>query len=388
MSVGHRHPGTRRPLSMCLYTPSADPSGMGRHMLDLVAEYVPEHAVSFMCWPTAPGKRLLALAAGLGATTLALPHPREPAFHDVIEEFLRARRTDVFHVHVGTGRENFDGARAARAAGVPAVVQTQHLPWLLRSQAKRAPFFRGAREVDRLVAVSEALSQTYERIGVPAGEIATVPNGIGARETRPGRLAARRSLGLTPEQPVVMTVGRLVTMKGHRDLIESIPALLRRCPELVLLIVGDGHLHGPLTKQVADLGLVDRVRLLGHRRDARELLDAADVFVLPSLHEGMPLAALEAMEASLPVVATRVIGSEEVVVDGETGLLVPARNPRALSGALAQLLASPVLRAQLGHAGRRRYLAKYTRRRMAEGTLAVYSQVLASAGALPARNSR
>ena len=350
-------------------------------MLDLAAEYLPHRAVSVMCWPTAPGKRLLARAAALGATTVALPHPRDPDFRRTIVDFLHSHPTDVFHAHVGTGRENFDGARAARAAGVPAVVQTQHLPWMLSSRGKRLPFFRGLRAVDHVIGVSYALSRSYERIGVPGPVMSTVPNGVGARETAPGRAAARRELGLTPDQPVVMSVGRLITMKGHRDLVASVPVLRSRFPGLVVLIAGDGHLHHQLGKQAADLGVGDCVRLLGNRPDARQLLDAADVFVLPSLHEGMPLAALEAMEAALPVVATRVTGSEEVVVHGETGLLVPAQDPPALTRALSAVLADPDLRARLGREGRRRYLTGFTRGRMAENTLATYDRVLASVGA-------
>ena len=379
--LGDRRSGSGPPLSVCLYTPSADPSGMGKHMLDLAAEYVPELAVSLMCWPTEKGNGLLVGAAALGVTTLALPHPRDPAFRHVIVEFLHGHRADLFHVHVGSGRENRDGARAARAAGVPAVVQTQHQPWLHSSPGRRVPFFQGLREVDHLIAVSEALGRTYERIGVPTGRISTVPNGVGVRRDQPDRLTARRSLGLDPDQLVVMTIGWLAPMKGHRDLIDSTPALADRFPDLAVLIVGDGPLHAQLTEQIAALGVGDCVRLLGHRPDARQLLDAADVFVLPSLHEGMPLVALEAMEASLPVVATRVIGSEEVVLDHETGLLVPARDPPALGRALMVLLTDPVLRARLGQAGRDRYLEKFTRRRMAADTLAVYSRVLASVGA-------
>jgi glycosyltransferase involved in cell wall biosynthesis len=131
------------------------------------------------------------------------------------------------------------------------------------------------------------------------------------------------------------------------------------------------------------LGVGDCVRLLGHRPDARRLLDAADVFVLPSLHEGMPLVAMEAMEAALPVVATRVIGSAEVIVHGETGLLAPAGDAPALGEALATLLADPALRARLGRAGRRRYLDHFTRPRMAARTRAVYAAVQESVGAVP-----
>jgi glycosyltransferase involved in cell wall biosynthesis len=381
-------PDSGRQLSVCLYTPSADPSGMGEHMLDLVAEYVPDSPVSLMCWPTKPGLRVLARAADMGATTLALPHPRDPAFADVIADFLHAHPADVFHVHVGTGREDFDGARAARAAGVPAIVQTQHQPWLLRSPAKRPSFFHGLREVDRLIAVSQAQRRTYERIGVPVERFCTVPNGIGARGAGPGRRAARQTLGLDLDQPVVMTVGRLAPMKGHRHLIESTPDLLARFPGLAVLIVGEGSLREQLAGQADALGVGGCVRLLGHRPDARMLLDAADVFVLPSLHEGMPLVALEAMEAGLPVVATRVIGSEEVVVHGETGLLTRAGSAPALGGALAELLADPALRARLGRAGRRRYVDHFTRRRMAEQTRAVYTTVLGPVGAVPVGRRR
>lgn len=379
--LGDRRFSSEPPLSVCLYTPSADPSGMGLHMLDLAAEYVGELPVSLMCWPTEKGRRLLDAADALGVTTLALPHPRDPAFRPVIADFLRDCRTDVFHVHVGSGRENFDGARAARDAGVPAVVQSQHQPWLHSSPGRRVPFFEGLQEVDHLIAVSEALSRTYDRIGVPPGQITTVPNGVGVRRHQPDRLAARCSLGLDPDQLVVMTIGRLARMKGHCDLIDATPGLVDRFPGLRVLIVGDGPLRAQSTAQIAARGVEDCVRLLGHRSDARQLLDAADVFVLPSLHEGMPLVALEAMEAALPVVATRVIGSEEVVVDQLTGLLVPAHDPAALGAALTALLADPVLRARLGRAGRDRYLAEFTRRRMAEETLAVYAKVLASVGA-------
>jgi hypothetical protein len=131
--------------AICLYTPSADPSGMGAHMLDLAEQYVQAGAeVSVMCWPTPAGRRALASAERVGAHSFATTHPRDPLFADTIADFLTARPTDVFHAHVGTGRENFDGTRAARRAGVPVVVQTQHLPWKLTDTRKRVPFFKAS----------------------------------------------------------------------------------------------------------------------------------------------------------------------------------------------------------------------------------------------------
>ena len=349
---------------------------MGVHMLELAAELRREMDVSVLAWPTAPGQHLLARAQALGARAVPLPHPRAADFGAAIERHLRAHPADVFHVHVGTGRENFDGARAARAAGVPAVLQTQHYPWLLGSRKHLVPFFLAIEPVDHLIAVSQAQRRTYERVGVEAGSMTTVLNGIRARGPGPGRRAARTALGLRDEQLVVLTIGRLTVMKGHRHLVDAVPGLLRRFPDLAVVVLGQGHLRDELRTQAAELGVTDAVHLAGHRSDARMLLDAADVFVLPSLHEGMPLVLMEAMDAGLPVVATRVIGSEEIVVDGETGLLVRPRDAAALEHALGRLLADPQLRDGYGDAGRRRFRACFTADRMTAETVRVYDGVL------------
>ena len=379
---GHFVPGRRR--SICLYTPSIDPSGMGAHMVDLAAEFASDAEVSVMFRPTPGGQALLARAEQAGAATLALPSPRDPAFARLIVDFLEARPVDVFHVHSGLGWEDWDGARIARAVGCPAVLQTQHLPFLTRRPYRRHRFHHAIEEVDHLIAVSEGLRRTYERIGVPAHRWTTVPNGIAPRRGAIGRAAARRALGLDEDQPVVLSIGRLTHMKGQWHLIDAVPELVARFPTVRVLLLGDGPLRGDLVRRAAGLGVSGSVCFAGHRADARDLLDAADVFVLPSLHEGMPLAAIEAMEAALPVVATRVIGSQEVVVDGVTGALVRPSDPAALAGALIALLADPELRRCQGQAGRRRYLERHTRAGMAAATAAVYERVLQSVGREPA----
>jgi glycosyltransferase involved in cell wall biosynthesis len=339
---------------------------MGAHMLDLAAEFRSQAAVSVLCWGTARGRRVLDRAAQLGVTTCELPHPRDPAFGASIVRFLSAHPADVFHIHVGSGRENFDGARAARLAGVPVVVQTQHQPWLL-SRRKVAPFLRAISCVDRLITVSEGVRATHERIGVPPERMVTVPNGIAPRGPGPGRAAACAQLSLDPDQLVVMTVGRLMVQKGQRYLVAAIPALTDRFPSLAAVVVGGGHLAEQLARQAAELRVTDVIHLTGDRTDARMLLDAADVFVLPSRQEGMPLAAIEAMDAGLPVVGTDVIGTRDVVAHGITGMLVPPQDPPALARAVAELLAGPELRHRYAQAGRR----------MASNTLRVYEDVLA-----------
>jgi glycosyltransferase involved in cell wall biosynthesis len=375
--IATAHP---RRLSICLYSPSIDPSGMGAHMLDLATEFRSQADVSVLCWGTPAGHRVLDRATALCVSACALPHPRHAAFGQTIVDFLTAHPADVFHIHVGSGRENFDGARAARRAGVPAVVQTQHQPWL-HNRRRLGPFFRAIAPVDRLIAVSDGVRLTHLRIGVPAERLVTVPNGIASRGPGPGRQAARAALGLHPDQLVVMTVGRLMVQKGQRYLVAAMPALAELFPRLAVVIVGGGYLAGDLACQAVELGVAGFLHLPGHRPDARMLLDAADVFVLPSRQEGLPLAVLEAMDAGLPVVATDVIGTAEVMEHGRTGTLVPPRDPARLAEALAELLADPTLRQRYAEAGQRRYLTTFTARRMAQDTMRVYEGVLTEADA-------
>ncbi|MDP9395448.1 MAG: glycosyltransferase family 4 protein [Actinomycetota bacterium] len=374
--VRHFPRAVPEPRSVCLYTPSVDASGMGAHMVDLAAEFAGVADVSVMAWATPGNRRLLARAEGVGATPLPLPHPRDPAFAGTVVGHLAVHPADVFHIHVGFGKENFDGARAARRAGVPAVVQTQHLPWRIGSRKPRVRLFRALEPVDHVIMVSGAERRTYERIGLHPERITTVLNGVRPRGPGLGRERARAELGLDPGAPVVLTVGRLTVMKGQCHLVAAVPGLAARFPGLQVVFLGDGHLREALERQAADLDVADSVRLAGHRPDARLLLDAADVFVLPSVNEAMPLALLEAMEAGLPVVATRVFGSAEIVIDRETGLLVAPRDPDALESALAGLLADPELRRRYADAGRRRYREAFTSARMAADTLAVYRRVL------------
>jgi glycosyltransferase involved in cell wall biosynthesis len=366
-------------LSVCLYTPSVDPSGMGGHMIDLAADYAHQLDVTVMAWATPGGRRLLDQAVSVGAHSVALPRPRDPGFAEVIVQALRARRVQIFHSHVGTGLENFDGARAARAAEVPVVLSTLHMPWLRSSLKRRRPFLQSIEPLDRVITVSAGQRRTYERIGVPPAILETIVNGIRPRGPGLGRTEARRVLGLTPNQPAVITVGRLMVQKGQKFLVQAVPVLLRTFPNLALVILGHGYLHDELRELADRLGVGQHVLLPGHRTDARLLLDAADVFVLPSRQEALPLALLEAMDAALPIVATQVMGISDVVVPGETGLLVPRDDPESLAQAITELLGDPDSAERLGDAARSRYLQSYTSQRMSTETLSLYRRLLTMA---------
>ena len=170
-----------------------------------------------------------------------------------------------------------------------------------------------------------------------------------------------------------MVVGRLTARKGHAYLLEALAQLKRQGIEARwrLLVVGEGEEADALFQLSERLGLAAEVAFLGHREDAREIIGAGDLLVLPSLLETQPLVLTEAMAAGRPVVASAIYGIPEIVADGETGCLVPPGEVGPLTGALARLLGDPTLRARLGAAGRQRYEERFTSRRMAMRTYGI-----------------
>ncbi len=229
----------------------------------------------------------------------------------------------------------------------------------------------------RLIAVSEDTRRAYERQGYPVGRIEVVYNGVpldGAGDA--GGL--RTELGIPLDVPLLGEIGRLCDVKGQRELIEALASL----PETRLVLFGMDHEQGGafqagLERRAESLGVRDRVVFAGHRSDAARLLGELDVFVLPSWTEGLPLVVLEAMARRRPVVATPVGGTPEVVADGETGFLVPPRDPRALAEALRRLLDDRELRERMGEAGRRRVAESFSAEAMERRILEIYDEVLA-----------
>jgi glycosyltransferase involved in cell wall biosynthesis len=181
----------------------------------------------------------------------------------------------------------------------------------------------------------------------------------------------------------LLCVARLDPQKGHPYLIEAMRGVLERFPDARLVLVGAAQQGSEeyvaaLREQAAGAELVGKVAFAGERQDVPRLMAAADVFVLASLWEGFGLVFAEAMGAGTPVVGTRVSGVPEVVEDGETGFLVPPRDPQALAGALIRLLGDPAERRRMGNNGYRRVRERFAAPRMVEQTLAVYQEALAA----------
>ena len=177
------------------------------------------------------------------------------------------------------------------------------------------------------------------------------------------------------EQAILcVTVANLRYQKGHPFLIEAVPRVLKVNPNMRFLLVGTDFLNGQLQRSCRDLGIEKAVIFAGYRGDIRDIYEAADVAVLPSLYEGLPISLIEAMSMELPVVSTTVSGIPELVVDDVTGLLVPPKDVDALTEALVKIGASPEKRRQMGQAGRQRVLEKFSIERMVK-ELANYYQL-------------
>lgn len=361
---------------VCLFTDSLEPSGVGRHMLLLARELRGALRLSLVCPPSAQGARLLADAAELGISVHAMA-VRDGASEQPFVSWMAEQEVSLLHVHAGIGWEGHHGIYAAARAGIP-VVRTEHLPYLLTDADQRQDHARVAALCARIICVSSGVRDTFAAAGVPRRRLSVVPNGI-ARPPAPTVAGeeTRAALGLPEDARMVLTVGRFTPQKGYADLLAAVPEVIRREPRARFVWVGDGPLLQPMADAVRDGGLEHFVRLAGARSDVPELMAAAELLVLPSRFEGLPLVALEAMAAGLPVIGTDVCGTNEAVVDGVTGRLVPVGNPFQLAVAIANALADEESLARWGHAGRQRVRARFTARRMARRTLRLYQTVLA-----------
>jgi glycosyltransferase involved in cell wall biosynthesis len=240
--------------------------------------------------------------------------------------------------------------------GLP-VLFTEHGRWFPDyPRRKRIVFNRLLlRRRDRVVGVGECVRQALvHNEGIRAHRVEVVYNGIETRAFPPRRVhrdQVRAELGCRPDEFVVIQVARLDYLKDHQTALRTLDRLVESVPAARLLLVGDGPERTAIEAEINCHQLWSNVSLLGTRHDVPRLLAAADVLLLTSISEGIPLTLLEAMAAGLPVVATRVGGVAEVVVDGETGLLAASGDDAALAAALRQLAQEPGLRQRLGACG-------------------------------------
>jgi glycosyltransferase involved in cell wall biosynthesis len=296
---------------------------------------------------------------------------------------LRCVRPEVVHTH--TSKAGAVGRLAAWLAGIPVVVHTPHghvfygyYGWFLSTLFCYAERLL-ARLTDRIVTLTDRGAQEHVRYKIASPQkFVTIHGGIDLAQVRSVGIdpaVKRKELGLPPEGPIVGTAGRLVPIKGLEWLLKAATRVLTEFPQACFVIIGDGPMLGELRQLTSKLGIGLRVVFLGRREDVPECLAALDLFVLPSLNEGMGRALIEAMAVGCPVVATRVGGIPDIVADGTTGLLVPPQDDRALADAILILLRDRSRRAAYGEAARQRVDERFDVTSMVRNIEQLYEEV-------------
>lgn len=299
-----------------------------------------------------------------------------------LRDVLKTERVDLIHAHQHA--PFFYSALSRFGGAAPPILFTEHgrhhpdHPGLKRRVANRLLL----RPRDRIVAVGEAVrSALIHNEGLPARRVDVIYNGIPIerfdRSFSPEERAdARREMGLEADDLALIQVARLDFLKDHPTALRTLHRLTDRLPSARLVLVGEGPEEPAIRALIAELGLEERIRMLGLRKDVPRLLAGADVAVLTSISEGIPLTLIEAMAAGLPVVSTNVGGAAEVVVDRQTGLLAPSGDAAALGDAIASLAADPEARHRMGALGRQRARDHFSDQRMHDEYHKYYESII------------
>jgi glycosyltransferase involved in cell wall biosynthesis len=297
-----------------------------------------------------------------------------------LRQAIHSRQPQIVHTHLI--HADTYGVLAARWAGVPVVLSSRHNDDAFRHRAiiKLANRFFW-RITDAGIAISDAIREfTLAIEGARPSQLHTIRYGLDT-QTPPldhtqARLALRHEMGLNPQTPLIGMVCRLVEQKGVSYGLAAFQHIARDFPEAHLLIAGEGPLRPTLEAQVAAAHLDNRVHFLGWRGNILRFMAGLDIFLMPSLWEGFGLVLLEAMSQQVPIIASRVSAIPEIVVHGETGLLVPPKGVDDLAAALRQLLADAALCQHMGLLGRNRLEQTFAAGHMVQATAALYHQLL------------
>src|SRR3989454_4757191 len=371
-------PGSLQTLSgvrIAHLTETDGPGGAERVLSLLATELQSAGATSVAFLPVRREGWLEAELAPAGVTVEYVPlsRPFSPAYARALAAAFRRHRIELAHSHEFTMA--FYGAWAARRAGIPHVI-TMHGSRYYAGRWRRRLALRAAVATSAgVAAVSRALAASPRSdLWLRHDRITVVPNGV--RSPNGITAGLRAELGLGPADRLLLAVGNLYPVKGHRDLVSALAQLVPRHPTLHAAIAGRGELEMALREDAATRGMGGRLHLLGLRGDVGSLLAAADVFVLPSRSEGLPLALLEAMFAGRPIVATRVGEVPTVLADGAAGLLVDPGSPDQLAAAIDRLLGDPALAQTLGSRAQERANAEFHVSRMVERYASLYRDAL------------
>jgi len=336
-----------------------DPGGAERALVELVTRLDRQHwEPGVFCLS---GQGLLAddlKAAGVPVVCLGARHwSNVGALWRLVRELRRFRpailQTFLFHA-------NLAGRFAGRRAGVRTIVSGIRVA----EKRSRVPLWFD-RLTNGLVTTNVCVSRAVANFSITQARLApekivVIPNGVDVTRFSTARPADLTQYGIPPGSQVLLTVGRLDRQKGLNDLVDAAVVVVHRHARAHFLLVGEGPERLAIERLIRDKGLADRIHLAGWRPDVPELLAAGDALVLASHWEGLPNVILEAMAAGLPVVATRVEGTSELVIEGETGYLVAPQSPADLAAGIEKLIADPVRAHAMGQRGCERAAANFS----------------------------
>ncbi len=359
---------------------SSGPGGAERVINNLAASLDPQRYRAILCL-FRPGW-LQERSESCGIRTFVLPTHGMTDWRWAIQfkRLLRQEQVDLIHAHEFDA--NVQGAFVAALSGIP-LVATVHGKNYFWEKLRRRLAYRWVSRKATMVAVSEDLKQfIVEKVGISSSLVKVLYNGVDVLPQCDRAVVAecRKELGLPENHQIVGVVGNLYPVKGHQYLIAAIPAVLRKCPNTSFVFAGRGQLESELKAQVCRFGVEERVYFLGLRQDIPRILAMLDLFVLPSLSEGLSMAILEAMIAGKPVIATRVGGNPELVIDEETGFLVPPRDSQTLADRLITSLTNKQQSATFAERGKRRAEGQFSLQTMVSSYQSLYDQCLRSGG--------
>jgi glycosyltransferase involved in cell wall biosynthesis len=315
-------------------------------------------------------------------------HPlRDWRAENAIREALQRFAPDVVHTH--SAKAGLLGRKVAWSLGVPAVIHSVHGAPFHEFQSRAArEFFRrcekwAARRCHHMICVADAMTDLMVENGVaPREKFTTVYSGMDVEpflSADENRLRRREELGIRPNQVVIGKIARLFHLKGHEDLISAAVQVVKRCPQVVFLLVGDGLLRESLTRRIDSLGLAEHFRFTGLVPPSQvpEWIGAMDALVHTSYREGLARALPQALIAGKPAVSYDVDGAREVVISDQTGYLVQPRDISGLAEALIKLAENDSLRQALGRAGRSRFTDQFRHQTMTRRIREIYQRVRA-----------
>lgn len=365
------------------YIDSTSFGGAEQSLLNLMRELDAKKWESMLIYHSSPGiNSFIQKVEELNFTTICLP--RIKCWRDIrsIVSFIRKLRElhpHVFHAHLVSALRCSFGLICAYIVGIKAIVATQHSYQEPKAHRIHRLYTLKMYQnlisllLNRYIAVSYNQAKLLEKL-VPKDKITVVWNGINVKEFC-NKTYSTAKFPITEEKTqksLVLTVARMDRLKGHRYLIEAAAMV----PDAVFLFAGDGIERPELENLAIELNVSDKVIFLGQRNDIPELLRTCNIFVLPSLLEGLSLSILEAMAASRPVIATDIPGMREIITDGVNGLLVPPADPDALAEKINLALSDTKLEETIALAGKKRVLRDFSSKQMAESVIRIYDEII------------